>query len=122
MNFNEFLLLYLLCGFIITAMIMLFPQEYMDSLGKALVVIKTFSLKKEHRENNTMPPAIKPQQEKYIQELHEDAQSEMINTQKSSLRFNLNLLKIIFGWPLILFLYLLAGIIKILNLDDPDLP
>lgn len=94
----------------------------MDSLGKALVIIKTFSMKKEHRDNNTTPPPIKPQQEKYIQELHEDAHKEMINTQNSKFRFNVNLLKIIFGWPLIMFLYLLAGIIKILNLDDPDLP
>src|SRR5690554_3092785 len=95
MNFNEFLFIYLLCGFFITALIMFFPQEYMDSLGKALVIIKTFSLKKQHRDNQTTPPPIKPEQEKYIQELHEGAHQEMLNTQKSSLRFNFNLLKIV---------------------------
>lgn len=122
MNMNEFLLIYFCCGFLITALIMLFPQEYMDSMEKVLVTIKTFSLKKQHKDNNTTPPPIKPEQDKYRQELHDGAQQEALNTQKSSLRFNLNLIKLLLLWPTLLFLYLLAGIIKILNLDDPDLP
>jgi hypothetical protein len=122
MNWNEFLLIYVCGGFIMTALIMLFPQEYLESMGKALIIIKTFSLKRQHRENNTSPPPIKPEQEKYQKELEEGAHQEMLNTQKSPLRFNLNLMKLLVGWPLILFLYFLAGMIKICNLDDPDLP
>lgn len=103
---------------------MLYPYVYVNSLKAAVLILKTASFKlqaKEKKENLSLKQLSK-KQEDYEAEFEAKIIKDSDEIQQSKLKFNITLVFMILGWPLIAFIYLLAFLLKYLYLDSQDLP
>lgn len=123
-NFYNFAYLYLFIGLMSSLFIMLYPYVYVNSLKAAVLILKTASFKlqaKEKKEELT-PKKLAQKQEDYEAEFEAKIIKDSDEIQQSKLKFNITLVFMILGWPLIAFIYLLAFLLKYLYLDSQDLP
>jgi hypothetical protein len=122
MNYSEFFLFYILSGAIISMLIMLFPESYVSNLRYAVIVLKTASLKMQNKQNKKPSEEVKKAQIQYTQEFDKQIQSDAEEIQSSPTKYNITLFKMLFFWPMILFVFFMAFLLKILYLEDKDMP
>ena len=123
-NIYNFTYLYLFIGLMSSLFIILYPYVYVNSLKEAILILKTASFKlqaKEKKEELT-PQKLAQKQEDYEAEFEAKIIKDSDEIQKSKLKFNITLVFMILGWPLIAFIYILAFLLKYLYLDSQDLP
>lgn len=114
--------MYLLIGMFNAVLILLFPIAFVSNLRHAVIILKTVSLKMKNKENKRPPSEVKQSQSEYVQEFDKQIQSDGEKIANSKFQTNLTLLKMLLFWPMILFVFFMAAILKLLYINDQDLP